>query len=790
MSEPKKLLGKNFRVFFWIAVIFAAIFLIVRNIGVFGNILLVMIGFGAVILVHEFGHFIAAKLSGIKVEAFSIGFPPTLVGILRTERGWRIRILPQFFKKENDESGDGILSFTIGKKAGAGETEYRIGLIPLGGFVKMLGQEDVGEVEKSDDPRSYANKSVGARMAVIASGVLFNAISAIMVFMVVFLVGINLLPAVVGGVIPNSPAARAGLKAGDKIIEIDGKNHNLDFSSIGIAAALSDVNEAVKLKVEHADGSVEDFELVAERFPGSKMRLFGALMPMSLTVGQVSDANALFERIGLLPGDKVRSVNGQDVQAHWEFEEIVESSLVPEIAVLAEREKEDGSIEKVETQLQMEMSFADSYAIEDESKLFHIGSMVPRLRVTAYLPPSKSKLVVLSEKFMLLLNKMGIGEKIVETEPALKSGDIVLAIGDVENPTYKEMRNVITRDKELGDFVRRYTFEGLTDLVADYKERDPCDVSRRYRRIDGLVKSYEELRAVVSDFNEQEALHRFVAKYEDEDLSLKVLRVDGNGVEKPITVALRPRRVQGRVVIGVFVALDMEHPVVARSIEAENGPEKLGIPRGAVITKFNEVGVSDFYDLLKEIRSSTGRQVTIDYRLGKETFGDAVLDLSGDKDFVTIKSTLAEFIPFEGLERCYKADNPVEAMVMGYRKTIMFIAQTYLTIKRLLSRTVDIKALSGPVGIITMSYRIVAYRPPVYYVYFLGLISACIAVFNFLPLMPLDGGHIVLLLIEKVKGSALNVRAQEFMAYAGWVLIGALFLYVTFNDVVTNFFAK
>ena len=789
MSEPKRLLGKNFRVFFWIAVIFAAIFLIVRNIGIFGNILLVMIGFGAVVLVHEFGHFIAAKLSGIKVEAFSIGFPPTLVGILRTERGWRIRILPQFFKKENNESGDGGLSFTIGKKTRAGETEYRIGLIPLGGFVKMLGQEDVGQVEKSDDPRSYANKSVGARMAVIASGVLFNAISATIAFMVVFLIGINLPPAVVGGVIPGSPAERAGLKAGDKIIEIDGKNDDLDFSSIALAAALSDVNEEVKVKVEHEDGSVEEFELVAEQFPGEKMRRFGELMPMSLTVGQVSDANALFERIGLLPGDKVRSVNGQDVQAHWEFEEIVESSLVPEVAVLAERKKEDGSIEKVETQLQMEMSFADSYAIEDESELFHICSMVPRLRVTAYLPPSKSKLIVLSEKLMHLLNKIGIGEKIVETEPALKSGDIILAIGDVENPTYKEMRYVITRDKELHDFVRRYTFEGLADLVADYKERDPCDIRRRYRRLDGLVKSYEEMRAVVADFNEQ-ALHRFVAKYEDEDLSLKVLRVDGNGVEKPITVALKPRRVQARVVIGVFVALDMEHPVVARSIETENGPEKLGIPRGAVITKFNEVGVSNFYDLLREIRSSTGRQVTIDYRLGKETFGDVVLDLSGDKDFVTVKSTLAEFIPFEGLERCYKADNPVEAMVMGYRKTIMFIAQTYLTIKLLISRAVDIRALSGPVGIITMSYRIVAYRPPVYYVYFLGLISACIAVFNFLPLLPLDGGHIVLLLIEKVKGSALNVRAQEFMAYAGWVLIGAFFLYVTFNDVVTNFFAK
>ncbi|GAH96410.1 unnamed protein product [marine sediment metagenome] len=63
----------------------------------------------------------------------------------------------------------------------------------------------------------------------------------------------------------------------------------------------------------------------------------------------------------------------------------------------------------------------------------------------------------------------------------------------------------------------------------------------------------------------------------------------------------------------------------------------------------------------------------------------------------------------------------------------------------------------------------------VYYVYFLGLISACIAVFNFLPLPPLDGGLIVLLLVEKIKGSALSERAQGVIAYAGWVLIGGFF---------------
>jgi regulator of sigma E protease len=119
----------------------------------------------------------------------------------------------------------------------------------------------------------------------------------------------------------------------------------------------------------------------------------------------------------------------------------------------------------------------------------------------------------------------------------------------------------------------------------------------------------------------------------------------------------------------------------------------------------------------------------------------------------------------------------------------MFIAQTYLTLKRLIGGVISPKLLSGPVGIIAFSYRIVAEQPLVYYVYFLGLISAAIAVFNLLPLPPLDGGLIVLMLIEKVKGSALSERVQGVIAYTGWAIIGTLILYVTFNDIVRNFFS-
>ena len=154
---------------------------------------------------------------------------------------------------------------------------------------------------------------------------------------------------------------------------------------------------------------------------------------------------------------------------------------------------------------------------------------------------------------------------------------------------------------------------------------------------------------------------------------------------------------------------------------------------------------------------------------------------------VTVKSSFAEYIPFEGLEKVYKASGPIDAVLMGYRKTSMFVAQTYLTLKRLVGGLVSPKELMGPVGIISLSYQIVAEKPVIYYAYLLGLISACIAVVNFLPLPPLDGGLIVLLLVEKIKGSALSERVQGIIAYTGWALIGAFFLYITWNDIVKFF---
>jgi len=696
MSKATIFSGKYFRMFMMAIIIVPVILLIARNIGFFGNALLVLLGFGAVVIVHEFGHFVVAKASDIKVEAFSLFMPPILLGVKKTEEGIKIRILPEILPKKDDDSGNGALCFTVACKCKPSETEYRVGLIPFGGFVKMLGQEDAGPVKVSDDPRSYANKPPHTRAAVLAAGVIFNVISAAIVFMIVFLVGINLTPAVVGGVLPDSPAERAGLKAGDEIIEIEGDSDDLDFGNIAIAAALSGRNEQVQMKIRHEDGSKEDLTLVAEQIQGESLRGFGIRAAETLTIAELAkdDAKVLFTKTGLLPGDRITSVNGKQVQTKWQLDEIVENALVPEVTLLAERIGKDKKVTLVEARIKLEM-----VPIGDG----HICSIVPRFRMENL-----------------------TAKKPREGKPFLESGDVILSIGEVAFPTYREFQD--------------------------------------------MVKNYE-----------------------NKELPIQVLRKDLNGVEKKLAISVRPKRDKdaedAKIGIAFNIMFDSEHPVVAETITAENGPAKLQIPRGASITAVDGVAVSNFYDVIREIKRYSGERITMNYRLNEQVAGDVFLDVGSGEGLFAVKSTLAEFIPFETLERTYKAAGPVDAVLMGYKKTVMFIAQTYVTLRRLIGGLVSPKDLMGPVGIITLSYRIVADRPFVYYVYFLGLISSAIAVFNFLPLPPLDGGLVVLLVVEKIKGSALSERVQAIIAYTGWTLIGSLILYVTFNDIVRNFFS-
>jgi len=131
-----------------------------------------------------------------------------------------------------------------------------------------------------------------------------------------------------------------------------------------------------------------------------------------------------------------------------------------------------------------------------------------------------------------------------------------------------------------------------------------------------------------------------------------------------------------------------------------------------------------------------------------------------------------------------KGDGPLDALVIGVKKTVYFVLQVYTMMERMIvSRSVGVEHMSGPVGIVKMGGD-VARMGFISLLFFLAIISANLAVINFLPLPIMDGGLMVFLIIEKIKGSPVSLKVQVVTQMLGLVLIGAAFLFVTFNDVI------
>jgi len=170
---------------------------------------------GVLIFFHELGHFIVAKAFGVGVEKFSLGFGPKILGKI------------------------------------VGRTEYRLSAIPLGGYVKMVGEQPDEELDPADIPFSFTHKPVFQRILIVASGPFFNFFLAIIIFFGIFWSsGLMMLQPVIGEVTAGSPAETAGIISGDKVLAIDG-------AAIGNWSEMAD-------KIMDSDGSPMEFSLLRE----------------------------------------------------------------------------------------------------------------------------------------------------------------------------------------------------------------------------------------------------------------------------------------------------------------------------------------------------------------------------------------------------------------------------------------------------------------------------------------------------------------------------------------------
>jgi regulator of sigma E protease len=236
------------------------------------SIIQAIVGFSFLVFIHELGHFLAAKWVGVRVDVFSIGFGPAL------KRKW-------------------------------GKTEYRLSLIPLGGFVKLAGEDREEDDDSEPAPDEFRGKTVGQRSFVFIAGVVMNVIFGFIFFILAYRVGVPILPAEVGGVYSGSAAWKAGLREGDHFKKIGGWTDYLEFTDFKTGIVLAGEGEGIPLIVER-DGVDQEVVLYPTYNEMSGMMFAGVMpvRPMRLAprdkAKKIEKAVALYDA-GLKGGDEI-----------------------------------------------------------------------------------------------------------------------------------------------------------------------------------------------------------------------------------------------------------------------------------------------------------------------------------------------------------------------------------------------------------------------------------------------------------------------------------------------------
>jgi regulator of sigma E protease len=264
------------------------------------NVLWLLVLIGVMIMIHELGHFWAARFFDVKVEAFSFGFGPRLFGFRR------------------------------------GETDYRFSLILFGGYVKMAG-EQAGD-ESVDDPRSLLAKPRWQRLIIAFAGPFMNMVLAVGLLTGLYMVKYQRvsdadMQAIIGHVVPDSPAAKAGIQDGDRIVRLDGKD-NPNWEDVGlkeIAGAYRPMHLTIERNGARFDTVVTP--TLGERsgvgFAGWDER--GQVQLGSVEPGMPAD------QAGMKKGDLLIEVNGTPIHSQFKFQELTKNSGGKPIEVVYER---------------------------------------------------------------------------------------------------------------------------------------------------------------------------------------------------------------------------------------------------------------------------------------------------------------------------------------------------------------------------------------------------------------------------------------------------------------------
>ena len=678
------------------------------------NFLWVALGLGLVIFFHELGHFAVAKWCGVKVERFSIGFGPVLLSKTR------------------------------------GETEYALSAFPLGGYVKMLGQDDIDpsqltSEEIAEDPRSYSAKPVWQRMAIISAGVVMNLVTAVLFFAIAMWAGLSASAPTVGQAIAGGPAWTAGVEPGDRLTAVNGRPVR-EFVDVIRGVALNWGDE-VRLEGVKRDGSVFDASVSPEE--GTR-RTVGLTSARSLKLGEPFVAEATpaagvgaLKRGGtlvaaqVLPvGNRARPVGdgGENDQPPVGAADLLPGEPTP---------------------LNSFADYADFAAAHADRPIRFT------LEVDA--------------------DSEGTGGPATETYTA------------VVPPTP----------------LRDFGFTVPVGEVAAIADGSPA-ADAGLRKDDRLVRvAGREVGADVDPLDLPNLFYELAVADPGAPVPVTVIRTEGGGGPVETELAVVPDPKPGWATRPTSESEPLDVPALGLAYELN--PTVTAVAPGGPAAR---AGLKPNDRLLKVVftppESTAGdddrpaEPLTVEFEDDAETawgyaFATAQLlptwrttltvERDGRRRKVTVDPapSATRFFPVRGLMTVgdgfvKKAGGAGEALAMGSGAVRGSVEEMYLTLASLFTGRLSVKNLRGPLGIVGAGAEF-AENGLATFCAFLGFLSVNLAVLNFLPIPVLDGGHMVWLTWEAVARRKPSERLVIAMTWVGLGLIVALMVTVLYLDV-------
>ena len=689
-------------------------------------------GLGLVIFVHELGHFLVAKLCGVKCEKFYVGFDVPI------KLGWGkygFRLPASLWKKK------------------WGETVYGIGIIPLGGYVKMLGQDDnpgrqaelmreaqhgsddqttaAGEeaavAAPAIDPRSYMAQTVPERMAIISAGVVMNIIFAWIFATIAFGIGVPYTECHVAYVSPGKPAWMANLRPGDRIVEINGVKQP-QFKELQQEVVLGIGDQGVPVVVERTgdDGTSKTLKHTLkphlDESRKQKLPVIGVQMNPSLELAAEKPtlpgtaADRLKDQVQ--PGDRLVAVNGRRISSFSDYLTILSQQPDRKIDLTFERSKAP-----LQTASNTEPTQAESEEVTvvvEPNLLKSFGLVMEMSPITAVQPDSPA------------------------TRADLRPGDRIVAIDG----------------EPVGD---------------------PLKLPDRLRRRAG------------------------------ETIALEIERIGKNAPERlSLTATLRAAAWPGNsdMAFGILeipsLGIAYKVPAVVRSVEPGSPAANTKILPGdrlssALLVPANEPQRKlelENYSELKSIpidQEKTGAQWPQWLYYMQAAQPDTAVKFTVERDEKSFEVTIVPevdpelFDPERGFHFVGKTDDKqaksfAEAASLGWRETKYWMLTVYRFLHKLVSGGISPDNLAGP-GTIAAVAGISAKQGMATLLIFLTMLSANLAVVNFLPIPVLDGGHMVFLILEGIFRRPVSEKIVIPLTYAGLFLILSLMVYVIGLDV-------